>query len=73
MNAPPLRYRLCPHCFRAVPAASGERYCANDGTQLLDACPHCGAPITSPYAQHCVRCGHGYRAAAQESPAPSTT
>lgn len=52
-----VRYRLCPRCARAVPTTSGERYCANDGTRLLDACTQCHAPITSPYARHCVRCG----------------
>ena len=53
----PLGYRLCPRCARAVPHTSGERYCANDGTRLLEVCPHCGSPITSPYARFCVRCG----------------
>ncbi|WP_309571028.1 zinc ribbon domain-containing protein [Deinococcus sp.] len=53
-----LRYRLCPRCLRAVPGTSGERYCVNDGTRLLDSCPACGAAITSPYARHCSRCGH---------------
>lgn len=52
-----VRYRLCPRCARAVPSTSGERYCANDGARLLDACPQCHAPITSPYARYCVRCG----------------
>lgn len=52
-----VRYRLCPRCGRAVPTTSGERYCANDGARLLDACPNCGASITSPYARYCVRCG----------------
>ncbi|WP_423775865.1 double zinc ribbon domain-containing protein [Allomeiothermus silvanus] len=53
-------YRLCPRCFRAVPAASEERYCPNDGTPLLLACPRCQAPITSPYARYCVVCGQGF-------------
>lgn len=55
--SPPLAYRLCPRCARAVPSTSEERYCANDGTRLLEVCPQCGAPITSPYARFCVRCG----------------
>ena len=50
-------YRLCPRCFRAVPARSGERYCANDGERLLEQCPLCETAITSPYAQFCVGCG----------------
>ena len=50
-------YRLCPRCGRAVPAASSERYCINDGARLLDACPTCQAPIVSPYARHCGQCG----------------
>ena len=40
-----------------MPAASGERYCANDGTELLSSCLLCHAPITSPYARFCVSCG----------------
>jgi hypothetical protein len=51
------RYRLCPHCARAVPAYSSERYCINDGTWLLEACPVCAAPISSPYARYCGTCG----------------
>lgn len=50
-------YRLCPRCFRAVPARSSERYCANDGERLLERCPLCETAITSPYAQFCVGCG----------------
>ncbi len=50
-------YRLCPECFRAIPAHSPERYCINDGNWLLEACPLCGAPITSPYARFCSGCG----------------
>jgi hypothetical protein len=52
-----LRYRLCVHCFRAVPVSSSERYCINDGTWLLEACPLCSTPITSPYARFCAACG----------------
>ncbi|WP_425556218.1 double zinc ribbon domain-containing protein [Deinococcus rubellus] len=48
---------MCPHCGRAGPTSSGERYCPNDGTRLLDACPNCRAAITSPYARHCMRSG----------------
>lgn len=63
---PALTYRLCPRCLRAVPTQSSERYCANDGTRLLDACPHCHAPITSPFAHYCVGCGRSLsRQAAQ--------
>ena len=50
-------YRLCPRCFRAVPLASNEQFCANDGMPLLEACPKCGSSITSPYARYCVVCG----------------
>ena len=52
-----VHYRLCPCCARAVPARSSERYCINDGTWLLEACPLCGTPITSPYARFCATCG----------------
>jgi hypothetical protein len=50
-------YRLCPKCFRAVPVASHEVFCANDGAKLLEVCPKCRSPITSPYARYCVSCG----------------
>ena len=53
----PLRYRLCPNCARAVPSSSPEHYCINDGTWLIDACPLCSAPISSPYACYCASCG----------------
>lgn len=52
-----LTYRLCPVCLRAVPTRSPERYCVNDGARLLERCPACGSPITSPYARHCGQCG----------------
>ena len=52
-----LRYRLCVRCFRAVPASSDERYCINDGIPMLEACPLCSKPITSPYARFCAACG----------------
>jgi predicted amidophosphoribosyltransferase len=51
------RFRLCPRCFRAVPLASGERYCTNDGEWMLEACPGCEARIASPYARFCGNCG----------------
>lgn len=53
----PLRYRLCPSCARAVPVSSPEHYCINDGNWLIDACPLCSAPISSPYARFCANCG----------------
>ena len=53
----PLRYRLCPRCARAVPIRSTERYCINDGSWLLEACPLCGAGITNPYTRFCGCCG----------------
>lgn len=56
-QAQTLHYRLCPKCARAVPATSSERFCINDGTRLLEACPHCGAAISSPYAHFCGACG----------------
>ncbi len=53
----PAAYRLCPRCFRAVPARSNERYCVNDGSWLIERCPICEARITSPYARFCAQCG----------------
>jgi DNA-directed RNA polymerase subunit RPC12/RpoP len=57
---PEVHYRLCLRCGRAVPAASGQAFCLNDGAPLLAACPHCGAAITSPHGRFCGRCGHPY-------------
>jgi hypothetical protein len=53
----PAAYRLCPRCFRAVPARSDERYCINDGAWMLERCPICEARIASPYARFCASCG----------------
>jgi hypothetical protein len=53
----PAAYRLCPRCFRAVPARSDEHYCINDGAWMLERCPICEARITSPYARFCASCG----------------
>ena len=55
-----LYFHLCTQCGRTVPARSGERYCPNDGTQLLEACPACETKISNPYARHCTNCGHGF-------------
>jgi predicted amidophosphoribosyltransferase len=52
-----LHFRLCLCCFRAVPATTSEQYCINDGTPMLEACPSCATPITSPYARFCAACG----------------
>ena len=53
----PVRFRLCVRCFRAVPISANEHYCINDGTQLLEQCPMCKTPISSPYARFCECCG----------------
>ncbi|WP_119276366.1 double zinc ribbon domain-containing protein [Calidithermus roseus] len=53
-------YRICPRCARAVPVRSAEHYCTNDGVRMLEACPSCGARITSPYARFCGRCGREF-------------
>jgi predicted amidophosphoribosyltransferase len=63
-----LHYRLCPRCFRAVPANSSERYCINDGSWLLEHCPLCSAPITNPYARYCAGCGLEFSKALSETP-----
>jgi hypothetical protein len=52
-----LRFRLCVRCFRAVPTSTSERYCINDGTPMLEACPLCNTAISSPYARFCASCG----------------
>lgn len=56
-NQETLLFRLCPRCGRAVPIRSDERYCANDGARLLEACRGCGTRFTSPYARFCAGCG----------------
>jgi len=59
-NQEGLFFRLCPHCYRAVPLHSSEHFCTNDGERMLEACPGCGAKITSPYARFCGVCGHEF-------------
>ena len=56
----PPRYHVCPRCGRAVPAASRQRFCLNDGTPLLVGCAGCGSAIDSPHARHCGHCGQAY-------------
>jgi hypothetical protein len=70
-HAPTLAYRLCPHCFRAVPALSAERYCVNDGALLLSECSACQAPITSPLARFCPSCGVAYLPVAAKGTPPA--
>jgi ribosomal protein L37AE/L43A len=55
-------FHLCPLCGRATPASAKERFCLNDGTKLLRACPQCGAAVLSPYSHFCAQCGHGFAA-----------
>ncbi len=55
-----IAYRVCPKCARAVPLVSGEKFCSNDGEKLLEACPKCNSPITSPYARFCSSCGQDF-------------
>jgi hypothetical protein len=57
----PLRFRLCLECARAVPVHSGELFCVNDGSKLIESCPRCSAGITSPEARFCPSCGFEYR------------
>jgi hypothetical protein len=66
-HAATLRYRLCPGCFRAVPASSSERYCINDGMWLLEGCPLCNTSITNPYARYCATCGLEFASINQET------
>ena len=56
-NVETLTYLLCPKCQRKLPVASKERYCPNDGSRMLRACPQCNASITSPYSSYCTKCG----------------
>lgn len=55
-----LTYRLCPRCAMAVPSHTAERYCINDDTLLLGACPACRPVITSPYSRYCAGCGQAF-------------
>lgn len=53
----PLSYHVCPRCLRATPSAAGEKYCPNDGSPMLTACPRCAQPILAPYGEYCANCG----------------
>ena len=64
-----VRFRLCPVCARAVPSASEERFCINDGARMLEECPRCHAGIHSPYTRHCSNCGLDFHAASSYTPA----
>jgi Double zinc ribbon len=68
----PLRFRLCLECARAVPVHSGELFCVNDGSKLIEACPRCGSGITSPEARFCPSCGFEYRSRPAAPPATSS-
>lgn len=62
-------FRICPKCFRAVPARAEERFCANDGTRLLERCVRCDSQINSPFSKFCVTCGLDFsKLVAQEKP-----
>jgi hypothetical protein len=67
----PATYRLCPRCLRAVPSASGEDFCSNDGQRLLEACPGCQRRITSPFARYCTGCGLEFRGLSHEQGIPA--
>ncbi|MEY4531211.1 MAG: hypothetical protein RLZZ156_1932 [Deinococcota bacterium] len=56
-----IAYRICVMCARAVPLGSNEKFCSNDGTKMLEACPSCKSPITSPYARFCSDCGTEFK------------
>ncbi len=56
-----LSFRVCLQCHRAVPIESGEQYCINDGTKMLECCPKCSSSITSPYALFCGACGEAFK------------
>jgi hypothetical protein len=68
MKTVPVAYHLCPRCWRAVPVASSEHYCPNDGASLLTACPRCDAPILSPYSRFCVQCGCDFAIKEERAP-----
>lgn len=57
------RYRQCPTCERSVNLASDERFCAHDGTKMLESCPHCNASIRVAGAKFCGACGAQYQTA----------
>jgi hypothetical protein len=55
------RYRLCPQCHHSVTAETGDHYCVNDGTPMIDACPRCQAAIRVAGAHFCANCGLEYQ------------
>lgn len=53
-------YRLCPKCSYFCRLEETAQYCPSCGAGLIDACPHCHAPIDNPYARYCKHCGSPY-------------
>ena len=53
-------YKLCPKCTFFCHKSEHDKFCSLCGTQLIESCPSCHAPISNPYAKYCKQCGSEY-------------
>jgi len=50
-------FKICPGCDYFCLKEETDTFCPYCGEQLIDSCPACGEPITTPYANYCAKCG----------------
>ena len=53
-------FKICPGCDYFCLKTEENIYCPYCGEKLIDKCPVCGKPITTPYANYCAKCGGLY-------------
>ncbi len=53
-------FKICPGCNYFCTKNEPNVYCPYCGEKLIDKCPVCGEPITTPYANYCAKCGSLY-------------
>ncbi|TNE73028.1 zinc-ribbon domain-containing protein [bacterium] len=54
-------YKLCPACSNFCRSDEADKFCNVCGSELIEACQHCGTEIDMPYARYCKHCGSPYR------------
>ena len=60
MNKMSLEFKICPGCSYSCTLEETNAYCPYCGEKLIDTCPECETPITTPYANYCTKCGSLY-------------